>query len=129
MGLVNLVALLKNDADKQDFVDVPVPEWGGEIRIWRLDAADWVHFVDRLNQYELDEAGNFVRRSQMLDFGVELLAKSIGDEQGNRVWDSEEGRRKLRFSPFVAVRLMKTAMDLSGLAGDVDASIDAAKKN
>ncbi len=130
MGLANLVAILQQAQDPEnDHRDVPVPEWGGDVRLRRLDADDWLEFVDRLGQYDVDEDGNFKRRSEMLSFGVDLLARSIVDETGELAMDSEGGRKMLRQHPFVLMRLMKEAMDLSSLAADVDETIDAAKKN
>jgi hypothetical protein len=129
MGLVNLVAMLQQQAEEKDYIDVPVPKWGGEVRIWRLDAEAFVEFADRLQAYEFDGDGQFVKRSDMIDFGVDLLARSIGDEAGNRVMNSDAGRKKLRRDPFVLVNLLNHAMELSGLAGDVDEAVENAKKN
>jgi len=129
MGLANLMAILQQAQDpKHDYRDVPVPEWGGDVRLRRLDADDWLEFVDRLGQYDVDESGNFKRRSEMLSFGVDLLARSIVDEAGELAMDSEGGRKMLRQHPFILMRLVKEAMDLSSLAADVDEMIEGAKK-
>jgi hypothetical protein len=130
MGLANLVAILKQVQDPaNDYRDIPVPEWGGDVRLRRLDADDWLHFVDRMSEYDVDEDGNFKLKSDMLAFGQDLLCRSIVDEAGELAMDSDGGRKMLKQHPFILMRLMREAMELSGLAGDVEESIEGAKKN
>jgi hypothetical protein len=130
MGLANLVAILREAQDpKNDYRTVPVPEWGGDVRLRRLDADDWLHFVDRLGEYDVDAAGNFKLKSEMLAFGQDLLCRSVVDEAGELAMDSDGGRKALKQNPFILMRLMREAMDLSGLAGDVEEAIEGAKKN
>lgn len=124
---INFEELLAGD--DEEFRDVPVPRWGGDVRLRRLELHDWIHFADKLKDYELDADGFFVQRAQLIDFGVELLAKTIVGEDGRLPLDNDAGRRRLQRDPFVLVQLLRESMDLSCLAGDVHDALTRAKKN
>lgn len=127
MSLVDYELLLAEE--EEDFRDVPVPEWGGDVRIRRLNADDWVTFVELLSSADTDQDGMFKSKTEMIAFGVNLLARTITGADGQLVLNSDRGRKKLERDPFVLTTLLREAMDLNRLSKDVEQRIDDAKKN
>ena len=113
------------------YKNVPVPEWGGDVRLQRLHAADRVSVVMLADTMERDEKGRIKHNADALRFGAELLALSIIDEGGKATFDHPDGRQFLvTEDPSLLRRLTDEAITLNGLGkAAAEAALDEAKKN
>lgn len=108
-------------ARPRKYVDVDVSEWFGEgesVRLWNITPRDRMHYVSALFKFtpgkdtpEIDVTGARAR----------LLAYTIGDEQGNRLFtDGDEALIAERFEPDVFDALSAAADELTGLNATQD---------
>ncbi len=111
-------AILK--ANDLKFEDVDVPEWGGVVRVQALTGDD-------RDEYEMflfssdGSSGGVTKRG----IRAYLLALSIVDEKGNRLFSREDVEKLGRKSYKALNRAFSVAQKLSGLLPD---SIDAEKE-
>lgn len=95
------------------FEDVDVPEWGGQVRIMELTAADRGYI----------EAGSIVAQGQSATLKVEslktyrdkLVAFGLVDEQGNRLYSNKDITELSKKSGKVIERLAAKVQELSGM--------------
>jgi hypothetical protein len=90
--------------------DVEVPEWGGVVRVRALTGAERDAF----------EAAIIKVRGKRVDFHLEnaralLVAMSVVDEDGNRLFSDEDVKALGRKSAAALDRVASVAMRLSGL--------------
>jgi len=93
--------------------EVYVPEWGGYVRVRGLTAAE----RDALESTMLQTNGQV----RLENFRARLVAMSIVDEEGNRLFSDEDVDALGRKSAAALQRVFDVAMRLSGLrAEDVE---------
>lgn len=99
---------------KQERVDVP--EWGGEVIVQELSAAAAVKFM-AMSMSAVDLETRAIRNaSEMFDLYVWVAAHAIVDEEGNRLFEGDEGVAALARKKLDPVRrIAEVAMNLSGL--------------
>ena len=85
------------------FEDVPVPEWGGTVRIQALPADEAAELIELLNTPEGKKLGP-----------VRVLAQSAVDDKGARLFTQAQVEALKKKSMRVFLRLQKTAMDING---------------
>ena len=93
-----------------DTADVDVPEWGGVVRVRGLDAS----YVNSLFTRGFVNSSGSPDMTK-LDF-VDLAARSIVDEQGNRMFSRNEIKRMGEKSFGAISRIAQKSLELSGLS-------------
>ncbi len=97
-------------ADDRTHEDVPVPEWGGTVRVVGLSAADRdayeAAFVDAKGKPAVQRLRN-VR--------AKLLVKCLVDEDGNRLFSDDKAKALGQKNGAVVDRLFDVARRLSGI--------------
>lgn len=110
------MALLSRDqidaADDRQWEDVPVPEWGGEVRIVGMSGTARNAYQQELVVIGGDGKPKSVNLDDQL---AKLLAKCIVDEDGKRLYNDREVRALGAKNGAVLERLAKVAKRLSGL--------------
>jgi hypothetical protein len=76
-------------ADDSAFEDVPVPEWGGTVRVRRLSAAEKDAFEASLTTIQ-QKGGAVVQKPNMVNVRAKLAVRCIVDESGERIFDEGE---------------------------------------
>lgn len=102
-----------NESVDRKWEDVPVPEWGGEVRLMELSSADRGYI----------EAGSVVAQGQNPQLRVEslktyrekLVAMSMVDESFKRVYSNREMEELGVKSGAVIERLAARVQELSGM--------------
>jgi len=94
------------EAQDRKFVEVEVPEWGGTVRLASLNADDAV------------EQEALVRKSKegvpAVNPLTTLLAASIVDSEGNRLFSQSELAALGKRSPRILARLVTAVQKLNG---------------
>lgn len=114
MGLLNREAILA--ADDLPYEDVPVPEWGGTVRIRTLSGTERDAF----------EAATVVTVGQRRDVNIRnirarLVAAAAVDEQGKQLFSAADVKELGKKSGRALDRLFDVASKLSGMsARDVE---------
>jgi len=108
--LLNKDQILK--ADDLPFKDIAVPEWGGDVRVSTMTAADRDAFEASI--YETDSAGkvNINRKN----FRANLLSRAITDDKGLRLFTEKEIDLLGKKSAKAIQRLFDAAQDLNGIS-------------
>jgi hypothetical protein len=102
-----------NESVDRKWEDVPVPEWGGDVRLMELSSADRGYI----------EAGSVVAQGQNPQLRVEslktyrekLVAFAMVDENFNRVYTNKEMTELGVKSGAVIERLAAKVQELSGM--------------
>ncbi|MCI0384591.1 hypothetical protein [Streptomyces sp. CNQ085] len=95
--------------------DVPVPEWGGTVRVQELSGADRDKFE---SSFVTTSGGQAVAVDSggLVGFRARLAAASIVDENGKRMFRSDAEVKRLGAKSAAALqRVCEAAMRLSGL--------------
>ncbi len=90
--------------------DVHVPEWGGWVRVRGLTAEE----RDRLEASILEGQGKHTR-VKMENVRAKLVAMTVVDEEGNRLFTDEDVAALAKKSATAMQRVFDVAMRLSGL--------------
>jgi hypothetical protein len=101
-------------AEDLGFEDVPVPEWGGTVRVRELTGTE-------RDKMEASMAGASGRPSpeKLTGFRARLAAAALVDEQGKRLFRSDAETRRLGEKSATALqRVCDVAMRLSGLTDE-----------
>lgn len=98
--------------DDRKWEDVPVPEWGGEVRILGLSGTERDAF--QASMVRMGSQGN-VAGVNLLDTSARLLAKCIVDEDFNRLYSDKDIKALGGKNGAVVRRLYKDAQRISGL--------------
>ncbi|MHC3391293.1 hypothetical protein ACLQ2E_17835 [Streptomyces lavendulocolor] len=108
------------DAEDLDYEDVPVPEWGGTVRVRGLSGTD----RDKIEASMANSAGTALAVDKLAGFRARLAAAAIVDENGKRMFRSEAETRRLGEKSATALqRVCDVAMRLSGLTEDDQAEL------
>ncbi|MGW3627282.1 hypothetical protein [Streptomyces sp. NPDC000880] len=117
-----------NAADDRQWEDVDVPEWGGEVRICGLSGSERNAYQSSLI---VTGSNGSVQRLNLTDQMAKLLAKSLVDENFERLYTDKEVKDLGKKNGAVMERLMKVAQRLSGLrkedVEDAEGNSDAAQ--
>ncbi len=100
---------------------VAVPEWGGEVRVRGLSAAERDRFEERIVKREGKHA-----RVILTDVRAKLAALSMVDERGERLFNDGEVAVLTRKSAAALQRVFEVAQRLSGLT---DEDVEELEKN
>ncbi len=98
------------------FEDVPVPEWGGTVRVVTLTG----------NERDAIEASMIVGKGKNKDVSLanlraKVVARSVVDEEGKRIFEDEDIAALGRKSAAALNRVYEVAQRLSGITQeDVD---------
>jgi hypothetical protein len=110
MTLLNRDAILA--AEDKNYEDVPVPEWGGTVRVAGMTGGDRNAY--QASMVVLGPNGS-VQRLNMADQLAKLLSRSIVDDNGERLFSDKDLKALSAKSGAVLDRLGDVAMRLSGL--------------
>lgn len=99
-------------ADDRAYEDVPVPEWGGEVRIRALSGTERDAYQNSLVSIG---SGGKVQRLSLQDAMAKLLVRSIVDEDGERIYADKDTAELGAKNAQVLERLRDVAKRLSGL--------------
>ena len=75
--------------DRRETV-VEVPEWGGQIRLMEMSGADRAAYLSSIFKYGTNEKGEVTVEGDPTNADAKLLARTIVDEDGNRVFSEED---------------------------------------
>ena len=103
------------------FEDVPVPEWGGTVRVQALTGDDRDEYEMFLFSQNEGDGGGVTKRG----IRAYLLALSMVDDKGNRLFSRQDVEALGRKSYKALNRAFQAAQRLSGLLPD---SVDAEKE-
>ncbi|WP_436772071.1 hypothetical protein [Yinghuangia sp. YIM S09857] len=104
-----------NSADDRKWEDVPVPEWGGEVRLLGLTGTERDAY--EASFIRLGPKGNPIGRN-LKDIRAKLLVKCLVDEDFERIYTDEETKDVGNKSGAVIDRLYDKAKVLSGISED-----------
>lgn len=113
MAFLNKQSVLS--VDDFQYAAVPCPEWGGEMRVRGLTAAEQSTISKRVNDNKTE------------DMAVIVTIMGCVDADGERIFSNEDKDLLRGRSYAVLDRIAKKILELSG-AGDPD-SIEAQRKN
>ncbi|WKV74219.1 hypothetical protein AW27_023545 [Streptomyces sp. PCS3-D2] len=99
--------------DDRTWEDVPVPEWGGEVRILGLSGTERDAY--QASMVRMGSQGN-VAGVNLADTSARLLAKCIVDADFNRLYTDKDVKALGVKNGAVIRRLFKEAQRISGLA-------------
>lgn len=103
------------EADDFQYALVPCPEWGGEMRVRGLTAAEYSFVSKRYNDGKSE------------DFDVIVCIFGCVDANGDQIFENSD-KDKLRKRSFAVMdRIAKKVLELSGNSGEE--GIEAATKN
>lgn len=113
------MALLSADqivaADDRAYEDVPVPEWGGEVRVIGLSGTDRDAYEAAMVEARQTGKGATLR---LQNFRSKLVAKCLIDQNGERLFTDDKVKVLGAKSGAVIDRLFDTARRLSGMSKD-----------
>ncbi len=101
---------------------VRVPEWGGEVRVQAMSAADRTEYESLIYQFKDDGRVDLDRRK----FVAALVAFSVVDEDGKRLFGPDDVDALASKSGKALARIYSVAARLSGIGR---AEEEAAEKN
>lgn len=101
---------------------VPVPEWGGDVGVRVMSAADRDAF--EASMIEVGEDGR--RRPHLVNMRAKLVAAAACDDAGNRIFADEDVLLLARKSSAALNRVYEAAARLNGLG---NRSVEDAAKN
>ena len=113
-------------AERRATTEVEVVDWGGAVTLARLPARDRLELLERISD-KTNQDGE-LPVTIALDEYVWAISKSVANEGGDLVFDTDEGRKFLygeRVDVLVAVFQAVSDFNL----GNLDSEIEAAKKN
>jgi hypothetical protein len=98
-----ILAAVKTRAE--DYTSVDVPEWGGQVLLRRLSAAD----AERSGLTSGDDTDEQVAR---------VLAMSVVDEEGNLLFTEDDIKELAKIDVGVAAQVFTTAVKINGLGSE-----------
>lgn len=120
MGLLSKDQIL--EASDLQTITVSVPEWGGDVQIRSMTGADRDEFESSM--VKTDAAGN--RVADMSNHKAKLVAMTLVDEDGNRMFTQDDVTRLAMKSSAALTRVFESAQELNGIGVKAD---KAAEKN
>lgn len=117
MPLLTKEQLLEKGSERNT-LDIHVPEWGGELRVRALSVAERQRFENHTIRASAANNG----KPNMIELRERLLAMSIVDDAGNRMFTDKEVAKLSDLDGAVADRVFDEIRDFNGMA---DGSIEA----
>lgn len=115
-------------ADDAAYEDVPVPEWGGTVRIKRLSAAEKDSFEASLTI--IQQAGNkIVQRPNLINVRAKLAAACIVDDSGAKIFEDGDIVDLGRKSGAALDRIVEAAKRLNRMTNTDLAAMTEGLKN
>jgi hypothetical protein len=112
------VSLLSRDAilgaEDRKTEDVPVPEWGGEVRVRSLSGAERDAYEAHIVQVKADGS----RTLNVKNVRAKLVSLSVVDEDGGRLFSDDDAEALGEKSAAALDRVFDAARRLSGLSED-----------
>ncbi len=99
------------EADDLETVDVPVPEWGGRVRVRTISGSERDRFEQETMQFN---SGN--RTVNLIDIRARFCVLCLVDEAGKRLFNESEIRRLGQKSGKALDRVFDAAQKLNGLS-------------
>ena len=113
MAILTKSAILS--AEDFEYALVPCPEWGGDVRVRGLSAADQA-FIAKLSNQDKKEA-----------LTINVFIRGVVDDNGERVFNSTDIEDLKKRSYAVVERVAKKIIELTS-PGDAE-SVDTLRKN
>lgn len=114
MAILGKNAILS--AEDFEYALVSCPEWGGDVRVRGLTAADQ-QYISRLNQSDKKE-----------EMTLAAFMRGVVDENGDRLFTDNRDRDELKKRSFAVIeRVTKKIAELTGRSDEE--AIEAARKN
>jgi len=104
------------------YEDVAVPEWGGVVRVRALTGAE----RDRFEASIVEQRGKGGPRLNTQNIRAKLVALTVVDEHGNRIFTDDDVEALGRKSAAALNRVFEVAQRLSGLT---QADMEELEKN
>jgi hypothetical protein len=108
------MAILNKDmilgADDMKTIDVPVPEWGGDVRLRTLTGGE----RDKFESDSIDQRGKS-NKMNLVNLRARLVALCAIDESGKRMFGDNEVTKLGAKSAAVLDRLFTAAQKLNGM--------------
>lgn len=104
------------------YEDVAVPEWGGVVRVRALTGAE----RDRFEASIVEQRGKGAPRLNTTNIRAKLVALTVVDENGNRIFTDDDVEALGRKSAAALNRVFEVAQRLSGLT---QADMEELEKN
>lgn len=113
-------------ADDRPTRDVDVPEWGGTVRVRALSGSDRDAYEASMRTVMPDPAGTGGMKvvTDESNARAKLVAFSVVDENGERVFGDHEVSRLGLKSAAALNRVFMAAAELSGLTAESEAEIE-----
>lgn len=99
------------EAEDLLYEDVEVPEWGGTVRVRGMTGAERDAF-----ESEVVEQRGKKARLNMQNFRAKLVARSVVDEEGKRLFSDKDAHNLGKKSAAALDRVFGVAQRLSGLS-------------
>lgn len=115
MKLLNADEIL--DKDDSQYEDVPVPEWGGTVRVRSMTADERDAFDESITKISHNGKGQ-TREIIMKGIRAKLVARSLIDDKGDRLFTDAQVETLGKKNATVLDRLFAIAQRLSGLSKD-----------
>lgn len=112
-----------NDADDRPYEDVPVPEWGGEVRIRGMSGTERDAYQNSM--VSIGPSGK-VQRISLQDALAKLLVRCIVNENNERIYGDKDTAELGAKNAEILERLRDVAKRLSGLGKE---ELEAAEGN
>lgn len=104
--------------ESPDYIDVPVPKWGGSVRLKQLNAAEALAVGQTLRSpLNEGEADRELTPAEMVEFSVNLVSACAVNNDGSLMFDTDDKRDFLRKNAGIITRLGEAAIALHDLGG------------
>jgi len=94
---------------------VPVPSWGGNVRLNKPNALTLMPVISRQDKFDKDDTGKFLNDEEAIEFATSLLSVMIADEDGALQFNSDDGRDRLKREFGAIQTLLEDAIELCGI--------------
>jgi hypothetical protein len=99
-------------------VTVPVPEWGGDVLVRALNGRERDQFDESMVTETAGKRGRKERRVRMQNARARLVAMCVVDEDGKRVFSTDDVAALGEKSAAALQRVFDVASSLAGLSND-----------
>lgn len=99
-------------AQDLEYRDEEVPKWGGSVRLWQLTVADRDAFEESISKLKPSGQAEIIREN----FRAKLVARCLGDEDGNRLFSDKEIMQLGKKSAKVVDRLFVICQQINGMS-------------
>lgn len=101
-------------ADDRTYADVPVPEWGGSVRVRSMTGRE----RDQLERSVMVEKKRGLKEVNMENFRAKIVALTVVDESGELLFTERDVRALGEKSSKAVARIANKASELSAITDD-----------